>query len=165
MSTDANKAIIRRYIEQVNRRNDAVIDELVANDVMVSTLLAVSDDASGPSVGRDVVRQRYRRNTTAFPDCQVTVEQLIAEGDIVVMHWTHRGTHMGDVLGVPATGREIRGAAISIYRIVDGKIAEMQALWDQSEIWQQLGLKPDTETILSSGPISATDASSISSGR
>jgi predicted ester cyclase len=86
MSTEANKTIIRRYIEQLNRRNDAIIEELVAEDVTVSTLHAISGDASGPSVGRDVVRQEYRRNTTAFPDYQVTVEQLIAEGDIIVMH-------------------------------------------------------------------------------
>ncbi len=66
------------------------------------------------------------------------------------MHWTHRGTHMGNFLSVPATGSEIRGAAVSIYRIIDGKIAEMRALWDRAEIWQQLGLIPDTETILSS---------------
>ena len=150
MATEANKAIIRRYIEQLNRRNEAVIDEVVAEDVTVDSLHAISVDASGPLVGRDVVRQGYRRNTTAFPDYQVTVEQLIAEGDIVVMHWTHRGTHRGDFLGVPATGREIRGAAISIYRIVDGRIAEMRALWDRAEVWQQLGLIPDSETILSS---------------
>jgi steroid delta-isomerase-like uncharacterized protein len=150
MSTDANKTIIRRSIEQLNQRNDAVIDELVADDVTVSTLQAISGDASGPAVGRDVVRQGYRRNITAFPDYQVTVEQLIAEGDSVVMHWTHRGTHTGEFLGVPATGREIRGAAISTYRIVDGKIAEVRALWDRAEIWQQLGLIPDTQTILSS---------------
>ena len=150
MSIEANKAIIRRYIEQLNQRNEAVIDELVAEDFTVSTLHAISGDASGPAVGRDTVRQGYRRNTTAFPDYQVTVEQLIAEGDIVVMHWTHRGTHTEDFLGVPATGREIRGAAISIYRIVDGKIAEVWALWDRAEIWQQLGLIPHTEAILAS---------------
>jgi steroid delta-isomerase-like uncharacterized protein len=161
MSTEANKAIIRRYIEQLNGRNDAVIDELVDEDVIVSTLHALSGDASGPSVGRDVGRQGYRRNITAFPDYQVTVEQLIAEGDFVVMYWTHRGTHSGDFWGVPATGRAIRGAAISIYRILDGTIAEMQALWDQAEIWQQFGLIPDTETILSRAPLSVTDASSF----
>jgi steroid delta-isomerase-like uncharacterized protein len=108
MATEANKAIILRYIEQLNRRNDAVIGELVAEDVMVDTLPAISVDASGPLVGRDVVGQGYQRNTTAFPDYQVTVEQLIAEGNNVVMHWTHRGTHTGDFLGVPPTGREIR---------------------------------------------------------
>ena len=149
MSTEANKAIIRRYIEQLNRRNEAVIDELVAEDFTADTLHAIPVDASGPSVGRDVVRQGYRRNTIVFPDYQVTVEHLIAEGDTVVMHWTHRGTHMGEFLGVPATGREIRGAAVSIYRVADGKIAEVRALWDRAEVWQQLGLIPDTGTILS----------------
>ena len=148
MSTEANKAVVRRYVEQLNRRNEAVIDELIADDVTLGTLHAIPADASTPSVGREVFRQGYRRMTTAFPDYQVTVERLVAEGDTVVMHWTHRGTHLGDFLGVPATGREIRGAAITIYRIADGKIAEAQALWDRAEVWQQLGLIPDTETIL-----------------
>ena len=80
MSTEANKAIIRRYIEQLNRRNEAVVDELITEDFTADTLHAISVDDSGPSVGRDVVRQGYRRNTTAFPDHQVTAEHLIAEG-------------------------------------------------------------------------------------
>jgi hypothetical protein len=59
MCTDANKAIVRRYIEQLNQRNDAVIDALIAEDVTVITLHAIAGDTSLPLVGRDVVRQGY----------------------------------------------------------------------------------------------------------
>ncbi len=141
MSTAANKAVIRRYIEQLNRRNEAVIDELVAEDFTLGTLHALLVGVSGPSVGRDVVRQAYRRNIIAFPDYRVTVEQLIAEGDTVVMHWTHRGTHLGEFMGVPATGREIRGAAIGIYRIADGKIGGTGAVGPGGDL---AATRPDT---------------------
>ena len=148
MSTETHKTIIRRYVEELNQRNEAVIDELIADDFIARTLHVTPADTAETPVGRDIVRQGYRRNITAFPDYAVTVEDLIAEDDRVVMYWTHSGTHSGEFLGVPATGKEIRGAAVSIYRIANGKIAEVRVLWNSAEVWQQLGLIPDTETIL-----------------
>lgn len=150
MSTETHKTIVRRYVEQLNQRNESVIDELIADDFTARTLQVTPADSAEPPVGRDIVREGYRRNITAFPDYAVTIEDLIAEGDRVVMYWTHRGTHSADFLGVPATGKEIRGAAVSIYRMSDGKIAEVRVLWNSAEVWQQLGLIPDTETILAS---------------
>lgn len=147
MDPERNKAVVRRYIEELNRRNESVIDEVVAEDVAAGSLL-VTDDAPPEVIGRDGVRAGYRRNIAAFPDYAVTIEELIAEGDRVVMHWTHRGTHQGEFLGVPATGREIVGAAVSIYRVVDGRIAEVRAMFDRAEVWEQLGLIPDAEDVL-----------------
>ncbi len=85
MSTEANKVVIRRYIEELNRRNEAVIDELIADNFTFGMLHATSVDTSEPLVGRNVVRQGYLRNTSAFPDYHVTIEELIAEGDNAVM--------------------------------------------------------------------------------
>jgi steroid delta-isomerase-like uncharacterized protein len=147
MDAEQNKAVVRRYIEGLNRRNEAVIDDLVAEDFAAGSLLAT--DAGEPEmIGRDGVRAGYRRNIAAFPDYAVTIEDLIAEGDRVVLHWTHRGTHRGEFLGVPATGREIVGAAVSVYRIVDGRIAEVRAMFDRAEVWEQLGIIPDADAIL-----------------
>jgi steroid delta-isomerase-like uncharacterized protein len=148
MSIEANKAILRRYVEQLNQRNESVIDELIAEDFAGQTLHADPAGSAESPRGPAAVREGYRRNVTAFPDYSVTIEDLIAEDDRVVMHWTHRGTHSANFLGVPATGKEIRGAAVSIYRIAGGQIAEVRALWDSAEVWQQLGLIPDTESIL-----------------
>jgi len=130
MTPEANKTIVRRYIDELNHRNLAILDELVADEF------------------REAVRQGYNRNVTAFPDYFVEIHDMIAEGDQVVVEWTHRGTHSGLYDGIPATGKTITGTAISIYRVIDGRITEARGIWDRGEVWQQLGLNPDTETIL-----------------
>ena len=94
---------------------------------------------------REVVRQGYHRNVTAFPDYFVEIHDMIAEGEQVVVEWTHRGVHRGLYDGIPATGKTITGKAISIYRVIDGQITDARGIWDRGEIWQQLGLIPDTE--------------------
>jgi steroid delta-isomerase-like uncharacterized protein len=128
MDAEHNKAVVRQYVEELNRRNEAVIDEVIAEDFAAGSLLAGA--GSPEAIGREGVRAGYRRNIAAFPDYTVTIENLIAEGDRVVMHWTHRGTHRGEFLGVPGTGREIVGTAVSFYRVVGGRIAEVRALYD-----------------------------------
>jgi steroid delta-isomerase-like uncharacterized protein len=127
MTAEANKAIVRRYIDELNQRNTAVLDELVADHF------------------RDAVRQGYERNLAAFPDYFVEIHDMIAEGDQVVVEWSHRGTHAGLYEGVPPTGKFVTGRAISVYRVVDGKIADARGIWDRGEVWQQLGLLPDGE--------------------
>lgn len=127
MTAEANKAIVRRYIDELNGRNTAVLDELVADHF------------------RDAVRQGYERNLAAFPDYTVEIHDMIAEGDQVVVEWSHRGTHADSYEGVPATGKVITGRAISVYRVVEGKIADARGIWDRGEVWQQLGLLPEGE--------------------
>ena len=85
------KAIVRRYIDELNHRNLAILDELLADEF------------------REAVRQGYHRNVTAFPDYFVEIHDMIAEGDQVVVEWTHRGTHSGLYDGIPATGKIITG--------------------------------------------------------
>ena len=141
MSSEANKAVVLRYINELNQRNIAVIDELVAEDF------------------RAMVRQGYTRNVTAFPDYFVQVEEIIAEGEKVVVVWNHRGTHRGEYDGISPTEKVIIGRAISIYRVVDGHIVDSDGAWDQAAIWQHLGLIPDTTTILNNF-MKKTDGSS-----
>jgi predicted ester cyclase len=130
MSAQTNKAIVRRYIQELNQRNLAVLDELVAVDF------------------RSTVLEGYSHNITAFPDYHVTIEDMIAEDDKVVLVWNHQGTHRGVYEGVSPTGKVIIGRHISIYNIVDGLISGADGVWDAASIWQQLGLIPDTEEIL-----------------
>ncbi len=134
MTPEENKGIVRRYIAELNQRHVAILDELVGVDF------------------REEVRRGYLRNVTAFPDYQVEILDMLAEGDQVVVEWTHRGIHRGVYDGLPPTGRTITGRAISIYRVRDGQIVEARGIWDQGEVWQQLGLIPDTATILASPP-------------
>jgi steroid delta-isomerase-like uncharacterized protein len=130
MPIAGNKSIIRRYISELNRRNVAILDEVVTDEF------------------RADVRRGYERNTSAFADYAVEILDLIAEGDQVVLEWAYRGTQTGVYEGVPPTGRVMSGIAISIYTISDGRIAAARGVWDSGEVWQQLGLIPDTETIL-----------------
>jgi len=124
MSIENNKSIIRRYIEELNRRNESILDELVADEF------------------RETVRQGYLRNITAFPDYFVEIMEILAEGDLVAIEWNYRGVHRGVYEGYPPTGKAISGKAISIYRLKDRKIIDARGIWDRGELWQQLGLIP-----------------------
>jgi steroid delta-isomerase-like uncharacterized protein len=78
----------------------------------------------------------------AFPDLNITVEDLIAEGDRVVARWTLRGTHQGASLGMPPTGKQVTMPGISVVRLAGGKSAEQWVIHDQLGMLQQLGLVP-----------------------
>lgn len=134
MTTEENKALIRRYVDQLNQRNVAILDELVADEF------------------REAVRQGYLRNITAFPDYFVEIQDMVAEGEQVVVEWSHTGVHSGVYDGLPPTGKTVTGSAISIYRVRDGQIVDARGAWDQAAIWQQLGLIPDTATIWEQDP-------------
>jgi predicted ester cyclase len=91
----------------------------------------------------------------AFPDAQFTIEDMIGEGDKLVDRYTISGTHSRPFLGIPATGRQIHLAGISIVRISAGKIAERWAVTDQLGLLQQLGAlpaKPSAMSRLRHGP-------------
>ena len=77
MTTNENKALVQRYIDQLNQRNVAILDELVADEF------------------REAVRQSYLRIITAFPDYTVVVQDMVAEGEQVVVEWSHTGVHNG----------------------------------------------------------------------
>jgi steroid delta-isomerase-like uncharacterized protein len=146
MSTAENKAAIRRYVEELNRRNLAVLDEVIAPEVSLGSLLR------GQSTLEKVSRERYKEQIieriTAFPDYKVKIEEMIAEDDQVVLYWTNRRTHTAEFLGVPPTGKEIVEAAISIYRLAGGRIVEVRGFWDRADTWQQLGLIPADDQII-----------------
>jgi steroid delta-isomerase-like uncharacterized protein len=74
----------------------------------------------------------------AFPDIQYTVEDTLIQGDRVVTRWSAKGTHAGDLYGLPPTNREATMLGITIFRIADGQIAELWNIWDQAGLMQQL---------------------------
>ena len=79
---------------------------------------------------------------TAFPDLHITTDDLVAEGDKVVKVWTANSTHKGEFMGIPATGKRIVIKGIEVFRIADGKIAEVWASMDNLGMMQQLGVIP-----------------------
>jgi steroid delta-isomerase-like uncharacterized protein len=131
--SEHNKAQIRRVIEEAYSRGDlGVVDEVAANDLLIH---APSQEIRG----REGAKQFITMLRTAFPDLRFTVEDQIAEGDMVVTRWTARGTHKGQFQSVPATGREIRLAGTDIDRIRGGKVVECWAHLDELGLMQQLG--------------------------
>ncbi len=133
--TADNKALNRRFVEEViNQGNIEAIDELIDPGVVDHAALP------GFPTGREGAKQFFAMMRSAFPDLHLTIEDMIAEGDKVVMRSTWSGTHQGEFMGIPATGRRVTVSAIDISRVADGRIVEH---WEQSDalgLMQQLGV-------------------------
>lgn len=138
MSADQNRAVVRRFIDEVfNRGNLAVAEEILAPDY-VHNDPATGDMASGVE-GLEKMVAFYRQ---AFPDFQIRLEDQIATEDRVVERWTGQGTHRGALMGMPATGRQITATGISIHRLANGRIAETHTVFDTAAMLRQLGVIP-----------------------
>jgi steroid delta-isomerase-like uncharacterized protein len=117
MSTETNKAIVRRYIEQVyNERRHDLLEEFLVE--------GIEFHGAGVAPGLAAARQWVAMLAAAFPDQHVTIKDVIAEGDRVVVRTTLNGTHQGEVQGIPATGNPVTQPSITIFRLAKGKIAE-----------------------------------------
>jgi predicted ester cyclase len=79
----------------------------------------------------------------AFPDARITVEQQLAEGDLVATRWSGRGTHDGELMGVSPTGKQVTVSGLTISRLEGGKIVEEFQNWDTLGMLQQLGAVPE----------------------
>ena len=134
MSTEENKAIVRRYFEGAYR-DEAVADELIAPDY-------VGRFPPNPDVrGREAIKQFNRETRTAFPDLQLALDELIAEGDRVVVRWTMRGTHLGELRGgIAPTGKAFTVTGTTTNRVAEGRVAEAWGNVDLLGLMLQLGL-------------------------
>lgn len=134
MSTEANKAIVRRYQEAYNSNNLHALNKIVASDFVSYSL------APGLPEGLQGGNLMHQMTMAAMPDYRVSIDDLIAEGDRVVARFTMTGTHTGaEFLGLPASGRKINVSGISIFHIANGQIAEHWANEDALGLLQQLG--------------------------
>jgi steroid delta-isomerase-like uncharacterized protein len=135
VSAEANKALVRRFYEEVwGSGNYDVADEVFAPDYVRH------DFRSGePTPGPAGQKKSARDFRTAFPDLTFEVELVVGEGDFVVGRWTATGTHTGPWAGVEPTGRTMRFSAANIFRFADGKVAEIWNHRDDLGLMQQLG--------------------------
>jgi steroid delta-isomerase-like uncharacterized protein len=138
--SEANKALIRRWLAEMDKRNLHIVDELVAVDYI---------DHNPPipdlAPGREGVKQANALLLTAFPDASHTIEDQIAEGDKVVTRMTVRGTFVGEYLGIPPNGKQITAEGIMIHRVAGGQLVEHWAMADNLRLFQQLGVIPPLE--------------------
>ena len=136
MSVEENKAIVRRYFEEENKKNVAVVDELI-------TANFVGHGAGGQEVhGPEGLKQLWTTLFTGFPDYHATVEDLIAEGDKIVVRYTNWGTHNGEYLDTAPTGKQVTWTGMLIFRIVGGKVIEGWRETDALSLMQQIGAIP-----------------------
>ena len=130
---EQNKRLVRRlYDEFFFKWNFAVIDDLISPDFIGHEM------PPGMPRGPEGIRQFYGRIRAGLPDVQLTVEDLIGEKDKVVVRWRARGTHRGEFLGIPATGKAVSLTGIAIYRISKGMIVERWAEVDLLGLTEQL---------------------------
>jgi len=137
MSTEEDKAIQRRWIEEGWNKHDLdLVDELFDADFVMHS------PRSPEGVSREEFKNIMIAYLNAFPDLHVTLDDQIAEGDKVVNRLTFTGTHNGEYMGAPATGKQISSTAINIDRFLNGKYVE---IWNESDnlgFLQQLGAIP-----------------------
>ncbi|MBN2332425.1 MAG: ester cyclase [Deltaproteobacteria bacterium] len=137
MPTEENKAIARRFIQVWGSGELDLIDELAAPALTVHYPIL-------PHVirGGKTFKKLLHGFRSSFPDATLHVEEEIAEDDKVVIRWRFSGTHQGDFLNIPATGKKVQWTGITIYHIVDGKVAAEKGEEDFLGLLCQLGLDP-----------------------
>jgi steroid delta-isomerase-like uncharacterized protein len=134
-SIQQNKAIVRDFIDGLFTKGDlGAVDEYLADDFVHH------DPPFGASADREGMRGAGAMFRAAFPDWHSDLHLLVGEGDIVAEHFTASGTHQGEVMGVPGTGRTIELSGINIFRIKDGRIVERWGRLDDLGFLQQLGV-------------------------
>lgn len=135
--SDANKAVLRRFVEEFQSGHDvAVAEELLADDF-------VDHSPFGPlPPDRNGVFALFGMMFAAFPDFRAEIHQQFAEGDCVVTRKTFHGTHQGEFMGIPPTGTEFAFDVIDIVRVRDGKMVEHWNVVDAMALMTQLGAIP-----------------------
>lgn len=131
-----HKATIRRGLEEIWNRNDyAASSRYYAPDLVVH-----AQHQAEPLRGREAFGELHRILHTAFPDMNITVEDMIRDGDEVGVRWTVRGTHRGEYFGIPATGRQVRVEELVILRFEGRLVKELRLMPNLLGVMQQLGL-------------------------
>ena len=139
MSTEENKALVRRFYEEIDRGNVEAMDELVSENYI---------DHNPPPFpfppGRQGLKDAFKLFWEATPG-RHEIEDQIAEGDKVVTRLTAYGKHEGDLPGAPRTGNDMKMTAVAIHRIADGKLMEKWSNKDELALLQQIGVMPPME--------------------
>jgi steroid delta-isomerase-like uncharacterized protein len=136
MSAEQNKAVVRRFNEAFNAGDlDGAIAVFAPNAV-------VHNSGAPDPLNLEGFKQFGGVFLSAFPGGKLIIEDMIVEGDKVVARITYRGTHTGDLMGIPPTGKQVTVSAMTIDQLANGKIVETWRLFDQMGLMQQLGVIP-----------------------
>lgn len=137
MAEHDSKALVRRYYDDVfNRRDVDLVDQLAVQDYVEH------DPFPGQGDGRADLKARVRAILDAMNPLRFDVQDVVAEGDTVVVRWVQQGVQSGTFMGIPPTGREFTMAGIDVHRLRDGLMAEHWHVVDLFALLQQLGVIP-----------------------
>jgi len=132
----ADEAVVRRFYEQMcNERKNEIAGEVFAPEHRLHDPQVPG--GSGPQAMAEVI-SAYQQGV----DGHWEIEEIFSAGDRVIARWTGSGTHVGDMNGIPPTGKKVRVDAISIHRVEGGRISETWQVWDTLGFLQQLGVVP-----------------------
>jgi predicted ester cyclase len=132
--TQENKALARRYFEELDRRKGTPLEVCAPN--------CMWHIAGFPPMNLDASKGFYGAFYTGFPELKHPIDDLVAEGDKVAFRVRFEGTHSGEFMGVPASGRSISAVGIGVLRISGGKVVEFWGSPDRTTIMQQIGALP-----------------------
>lgn len=134
--SEQNKEIVRRIQEAFDTGNLDALEDLIAPDI------ASHDTPPGAPGGREGAKMGHQMVLSWFPDYRVEIDEILAEGDRVVMRFTVSGTHQGEMMGFAPTGKRFSVPGFSEYRVEGGKAVEHWGLHDNFGVFMQLGLIP-----------------------
>jgi steroid delta-isomerase-like uncharacterized protein len=136
MSVEENKAIIRRWVEGLNKHDTSIVDQLISDDY-------VFHGPGGQEVkGPESFKQLAVASLAGLPDAHYAIDDMVAEGDKVSVRYTMTATHKGEYRGIPPTGKRITVTSAFFYRLAGGKIVEALPYSDSLTLYQQLGVTP-----------------------
>ena len=137
MATEENKALVRRWYEEslATEDMDSLIDEFCAAEI-------VGHSPPAEIEGIEAFKAAAGAYKTALSDVDNTIEEMIAEGDKVVVRRTLRATHSGELMGIAATGKRVAFSSTATFRIAQGRFVEVWEHWDALGFFQQLGAVP-----------------------
>jgi steroid delta-isomerase-like uncharacterized protein len=138
MPAEENKALLSRFMEEVG--NQGKLD--LTDKLYAPTYINHRHLPPGFSADREGWKQLFAMYRAAFPDLRFTVEEQVAEGDTVVTRWAVTGTHRGEMMGIPPTGKQVAVGGIWISRIRGGQVVEEWGVSDELGMLQQLGVIP-----------------------
>jgi len=135
MSVEENKALVRRVLELLNERDTAAF-EYYASDY-------IYHGPGGQELrGREGIKGLWAVFFAAFPDLRATIDDMVAEGDKLVLRWTVRGTHRGEFQGIAPTNKQVTLPIIEMFRVAGGQLVEAWDSFDRLDLMQQLGAIP-----------------------
>jgi steroid delta-isomerase-like uncharacterized protein len=130
--SDANKQLIRLFLQRINAGDLAVVDEFVADDFVEH------EEIPGLPATKAGVRQMFEMFQAAFADAQFEADDVIADGDVVSVRARLTGTHRADFMGLPASGNAINVGIADYFRVNNGILVEHWGVMDTGALMQQL---------------------------